>query len=131
MSTGPEHTYRRTPVGKQLVEAIDAIWQEGIAHGLRPDDTPTLFTKPEQQREYENIRCKALAVGAAIREAVKKEDGTGQYDETERLLGELKVAVEKYLRLVLPRLAEMLEACRVSRRCWRPAPRHLARAARP
>ena len=31
---------RRNPVGGRVIEALDAIWQEAIAHGVRPGGPP-------------------------------------------------------------------------------------------
>jgi hypothetical protein len=101
---------RRNPVGGRVTEALDAIWQEALAHGMRPDDAPpTLFEEPAQQ-EYEELRNRALASWHGLKEKAQEEDkkGTGEYPESERLLGELDKCNQAYLDLSLPRLRELL-----------------------
>jgi hypothetical protein len=101
---------RRNPVGGRVTEALDAIWQEAMAHGLRPDDPPpTLFEEPAQQ-EYEELRNRAVASWLGLKETAREEDqrGKGEYPESERLLGELDKCNQAYLDLSLPRLRELL-----------------------
>jgi hypothetical protein len=101
---------RRNPVGGRVTEALDAIWQEALLHGMRPDDAPpTLFEEPAQQ-EYEELRNRALASWHGLKEKAQEEDqkGTGEYPESERLLGELDKCNQAYLDLSLPRLRELL-----------------------
>jgi TIR domain len=111
LSNLPEHAIdRRTPVGGRVIAGLEAIWQEAMAHGLNPNHPPlVLFSKPDQQTEYESIRHDGIEVWEALKTAAADEDGkrTGNYTETERLLGKLKVINERYLRLVLPRLGEL------------------------
>ena len=97
-----------------MTEALDAIWQEAMAHGVRPDDPPpTLFEEPAQQ-EYEELRDRALVSWLGLKEKAQEEDqkGTGEYPESERLLGELNKCNQAYLDLSLPRLRELLKGGR-------------------
>jgi TIR domain len=101
---------RRNPVGGRVTEALDAIWQEAISHGVRPDEPPPeLFQEPAQQ-EYEQLRNCALAAWLGLKEKAPEEDqkGTGEYPESERLLSELDKSNQAYLDLSLPRLRELL-----------------------
>jgi hypothetical protein len=102
---------RCNPVGLRVTEALDAILQEALAHGMRPDDPPpTLFARPAEQQEYEEIRNRAQASWFGLKEKALKEDqkGTGEYPESERLLTELDRYNQEYLDLCLPRLQELL-----------------------
>ena len=95
-----------------MVEALDAIWQEALAHGMRPGGPPPiLFEDPAQQHEYENLRDRGLASWQELYEEgtgrkIRRE--MGKYPESERLLGELAKVVQAYLDLSLPRLRELL-----------------------
>jgi TIR domain len=102
---------RRNPVGGRVTEALDAILQESLAHGMRPNDVPPiLFERPAQQEKYEEIRNRAVALWHELKEKALEEDkkGTGQYPESERLLAELDKYNQAYLDLSLPRLRELL-----------------------
>ena len=102
---------RCNPVGLRVTEALDAILQEALAHGMRPDGPPpTLFEKPAQQQKYEEVRNRALASWYGLKEKALEEDqkGTGEYPESERLLAELDKYNQAYLELCLPRLRELL-----------------------
>jgi hypothetical protein len=102
---------RRNPVGSRVVEALDAIWQEALAHGMRPGGRPpVMFEKSAQQHEYEELRNRALASWQELVKKAQEEDEktTGEYPESERLLGQLDKEVQAYLDLSLPRLRELL-----------------------
>jgi TIR domain len=102
---------RRNPVGGRVTEALDAILQESLAHGMRPNDVPPiLFERPVQQQKYEEIRNGAVACWHELKEKALEEDrkGTGDYPQTERLLVELDKYNQAYLDLSLPRLRELL-----------------------
>jgi hypothetical protein len=111
LSTHPRDAIaRRNLIGGRVIEALDAIWQEAIAHGVRPGGLPpTLFEGPAQT-DYEKLRKRSLATWRKLKIKAKKEDkeGTGKYPETERLLAELNQYIEAYLDLSLPRLRELL-----------------------
>ena len=101
---------RRNPVGSRISEALDTIWQEALAHGMRPGGPPPrLFEEPGQSK-YEELRNRALASWQQLKMKAQEEDqmGTGQYPETERLLDELNRCLQAYLDLSLPRLRELL-----------------------
>ena len=93
-----------------MIEALDAIWQEAVAHGIRPGGPPPLLFEGPAQREYEELRDRALATWQALKKKAQEEDqkGTGDYPESERLLGELKKSLQVYLDISLPRLRELL-----------------------
>ena len=102
---------RRNPVGGRVTEVLDAILQEALAHGMRPQDSPPiLFEKPAQQQKYEEIRNHAQALWDGLKKKALEEDkkGTGDYPESERLLAELDKHNQAYLDLCLPRLRELL-----------------------
>jgi TIR domain len=111
LSTRPENEVsRKNPVGGRLVEALDAIWQEALSHGMRPDEpAPKLFEGPAQQ-VYEDLRNRGVWVWDQIKLVAPREDrkANGNYPETERLLAELDQINEDYLALVLPRIEELL-----------------------
>jgi hypothetical protein len=111
LSTRPENEVsRKNPVGARLVEALDAIWQEALSHGMRPGEpAPKLFEGPAQQI-YEDLRNRGIRVWDQIKQVAPREDrkATGKYPETERLLSELNQINEDYLALVLPRIEELL-----------------------
>ena len=93
-----------------MTEALDAIWQEALAHGMRPCDRPPMLFEGPAQHKYEELRDRALAVWQALNNQAHEEDqkGTGEYPESERLLGELDKHNQAYLELCLPRLQELL-----------------------
>jgi hypothetical protein len=102
---------RTSPVGRRLVEALEAITEEGQANGLRPDDpAPFLFSDPSEQEEYERIRAQAAAIWEKLKDVAQAEDKdkSGNYSETESLIIELKVLNERYLKIALPRLNALL-----------------------
>src|SRR5262249_28529245 len=74
---------RRNPVGRRVVEALDAILQEALAHGMmRPGGAPPiLFEDRAQQDEYEKLRDRGLASWQELIEKAQEEDqkGTGEY----------------------------------------------------
>jgi hypothetical protein len=111
LSTRPENEVsRKNPIGGRLVEALDAIWQEALSHGMRPGEpAPTLFEGSAQQ-VYEDLRTRGIQVWEQIKEVAPREDrkATGNYPETEQLLAELNQINEDYLALVLPRIEELL-----------------------
>ena len=111
-STSPEDEISRNhPVGSRVVKVLDVIWREAIAHGLRPSaPAPTLFIDSAQQQTFEKLRMRALRALSRLRRVALEEDqkNTGEYPETERLLGELNEFNELYLALVLPRMEELL-----------------------
>ena len=111
LSTRPENEVsRKNPVGGRLVEALDAIWQEALSHGMRPGEpAPKLFEGPAQQT-YEDLRTRGIQLCDQIKKVAPREDKetSGNYPETERLLAELNQINEDYLALVLPRIEELL-----------------------
>jgi hypothetical protein len=111
LSARPENEVsRKNPVGGRLVEALEAIWQEAMSHGVRPDETaPKLFDGSDQQT-YEDLRNRGLRIWQQIKQIAPSEDrrATGNYPETERLLAELSQINEDYLALALPRIEELL-----------------------
>ena len=111
LSTRPEdEVSRNNPVGSRIVEALDAIWQEALSHGMRPDEPAPILFEGFAQRSYEDLRHRGLDAWNQLKQAAPQEDqvGTGNYPETERLLGELKQINEDFLALVLPRIEELL-----------------------
>jgi hypothetical protein len=110
-SSRPEDAIsRQSPVGGRIVEALDAIWQEAVSHGVRPGEAaPPLFEGATQQ-EYEKLRSAGLESWERIKKVALAEDEerTGRYPKTERLLTELKQINEDYLAVVLPRIEELL-----------------------
>jgi len=111
LSTRPENEVsRKNPVGARLVEALDAIYQEALSHGMRPGEpAPKLFEGPAQQI-YVDLRNRGIRIWDQIKQVAPREDqkATGKYPETERLLAELSQINEDYLALVLPRIEELL-----------------------
>jgi len=101
---------RNSPVGRRIVEALDTIWQEAIAHGVRPNEAPPILFEGLAQRKYEDLRRDALRTWNQLRRVAGEEDqqGTGDYPETERLLAEVGRFTEAYLALALPRLQHLL-----------------------
>ncbi|MBV9998857.1 MAG: TIR domain-containing protein [Verrucomicrobia bacterium] len=101
---------RRNPVGGRVTEALDAILQEALAHGMRPGDPPPRLFEGPAQHEYEEIRNRAVSLWQGLKNKTWQEDqkGTGEYPESELLLGELDQCNQAYLDLSLPRLQELL-----------------------
>ena len=102
---------RSSPVGGRVTEALDAILQEALAHGMRPEDPPPiLFETRAEQQKYEEIRNRATNLWDELKEKALEEDqkGMGEYPESERLLAELDTFNQAYLELGLPRLRELL-----------------------
>ena len=101
---------RRCKVGDRVIEALDAIWQEAMAHGIRPGGPPPALFEGPAQREYEELRNHSLATWQELKEKAQEEDEKGrfEYPESERLLGELKKSLQAYLDISLPRLRELL-----------------------
>jgi hypothetical protein len=111
LSRDPKNAIARlNPVGRRVTEALDAIWQEALAHGLRPGGTPPILFEEPAQMKYEQLRDRALAVWQELKTKAQEEDRreTGEYPETERLLDELNRSLQAYLDLGLPRLRELL-----------------------
>ena len=119
LSTRQEDEVSRTnPVGGRVVEALDAIWQECLSHGMRPDEPAPKLFDGAAQRSYEDLRDRGKQVWDQLKEAAPLEDKnrTGDYPVTERLLGDLKQVTEDYLALVLPRIEGLLVPAQ-KRRC--------------
>jgi TIR domain-containing protein len=114
LSYGPEDEIKtRSLVGLRVLLALDAIWQEAMAHGFRPDQhAPTLFERADEQRQYEAVRNNGIALWTELKAAAAAEDQSGSetYPQTERLLGELEKTNDAYLKLALPRLQALLGA---------------------
>jgi TIR domain len=111
LSTSPRDAVaRRNPVGGRVIEALDAIWQEAMAHGIRADEPPPRLFEEPAQREYEELRDRAVDSWQGLKKTAQEEDqkGTGEYPESERLLAELDKCNQAYLDLSLPRLREVL-----------------------
>ena len=111
LSTRPENEVsRKNPVGGRLVEALEAIWQEAISHGVRPDETAPKLFEGSDQKIYEDLRNRGLRIWHQIKQIAPSEDrrASGNYPGTERLLAELSRINEDYLALVLPRIEELL-----------------------
>jgi hypothetical protein len=111
LSTRPENEVsRKNPVGGRLVEALDAIFQEALSHGMRPGGSAPQLFEGSAQKTYEDLRNRGLRIWDQIKQVAPREDrnATGKYPETERLLAELSQINEDYLALVLPRIEELL-----------------------
>jgi len=93
-----------------VIEALDAIWQEAIAHGVRPGGPPPRLFEEPAQTKYEEVRNRSLTTWQELKIKAQEEDqrGTGEYPETERLLDELNRSVQAYFDISLPRLRELL-----------------------
>jgi hypothetical protein len=103
--------FKSPAIGQRLIQALDAIFQEAIAHGLRPHEPALrLFSNPVQQRQYEDIRHDGIEVWKDLQKAARHEaeSGTGDYSETEKLLLELLEITDDYLRMALPQLEAKL-----------------------
>jgi TIR domain len=110
-STRPEdEVARNNPVGRRVVETLDAILREAISHGTSPSEDAPLLFEGEAQSTYENIRTREIQVLNELKRVAEQEDesGKGEYPETERLLANLKTVNEDYLAIVLPRIEELL-----------------------
>jgi hypothetical protein len=111
-SAGPADLIaRRYPVGLRVVEALQVITEEAKAHGMRPTEPPpVLFSNSAGQEEYERIRSDGFRIWAKLKDTAEAEDkaGAGTYVKTERLLVDLKRLNDRYLKLTLPRLNELL-----------------------
>jgi hypothetical protein len=110
-STRPEdEVARNNPVGRRVVETLDAILREAVSHGTRPSEDAPLLFEGEAQNTYENIRTREIQVLNELKRVAEQEDesGKGEYPETERLLADLKTVNEDYLAIVLPRIEELL-----------------------
>jgi TIR domain len=99
---------RKFGIGGRLVEALDTIVREASSHGVRINDDPPILFDGSAQHQYEEIRHRGEQSWSGLEEAARQGDLTGDYSETERLLGELKQINEDYLALVLPRIEELL-----------------------
>ena len=88
-----------------MIEALDAIWQEAIAHGVRPGGPPPILFEDPAQTEYEKVRDRGLTTWQELKKKAQEEDQkeTGEYPETERLLGELNGSVQAYFDIGIPR----------------------------
>jgi TIR domain len=114
LSRGPEDEIKTaSPVGLRVLLALDAIWQEAMAHGFRPDQqAPTLFERADEQTAYEVVRNRGVALWTELKAAAAAEDGSDSdnYSQTERLLGGLEKLNDAYIKLALPRLQALLGA---------------------
>jgi hypothetical protein len=92
------------------VEALDAIWQEALSHGIRPGEPAPKLFEGQAQQIYEDLRNRGVRLCDLIKQVAPSEDRkvTGKYPETGRLLAELNQINEDYLALVLPRIEELL-----------------------
>jgi hypothetical protein len=102
-----------SPVGRRVLLALDAIWQEAMAHGFQPSrHPPTLFERPDEQEAYRAVRERGIVLWSQLKTAAAAEDESrsGDYPETERLLGELAKINDTYIKLALPRLQALLAA---------------------
>jgi hypothetical protein len=102
---------RKNPVGGRVVEALNAIMQEAMAHGFRPfEPPPRFFEDPSRQEAYAQLRIDSYRLREQLKASAAEEDsrGKGEYPESERLLMEMERINEDYLRLALPRLNELL-----------------------
>ena len=111
LSTRPEdEVSRNNPVGSRIVEALDAIWQEALSHGMSQMSLLPYCSKASPSVRMRISDTADLMPGTSLSKAAPQEDqvGTGNYPETERLLGELKQINEDFLALVLPRIEELL-----------------------
>ena len=102
---------RSNPVGSRVVQALEAIWEEAMAHGLRPGGPAPRLFDDEDQHKYEALREHAVNVWERLRVTAPAEDqkGTGEYPESEGLLAELDQSLQTYLDLALPRLRVLLK----------------------
>jgi hypothetical protein len=106
-----DYIARNFPVGRRVVEVLETITEEARAHGIRTEDPPpNLFASRSDQRAYERIRSDSIRLWEQLRSEAAAEDRArnGSYRETERLLTKLGELNDKYLRLALPRLNELM-----------------------
>jgi TIR domain len=123
LSRRPEdEVSRKNPVGARMLEALDAIWQEALSHGLRPDEPAPVLFEGSDQRSYEELRNRGMEIWDRLKDVATREDqkGTGEYPETEQLLMDLKHLTQDYLALVLPRIEELFIPA--EKRRTRPSP---------
>lgn len=116
---------RNYPVGRRVIEALETIMEEARAHGIRPEEAPpSLFSNRSDQAAYEHIRTESVRIWQRLKIVAELEDkaAMGKYNETEKLLTELKAFNHRYLRLALPRLNELLGPDGGSERQARAAP---------
>jgi len=101
---------RSNPVGGRVVQALDAIWEEALAQGLRPGGPPPRLFDDEDQRKYEALREHGVDAWERLRATAPAEDqkGAGEYPESESLLAELDKSLQAYLDIALPRLRVLL-----------------------
>jgi len=102
---------RNYRAGRRVIEALETITEEAQAHGIRPEEAPPiLFADPMDQASYEQVRTDSLRIWQRLKIVAELEDkaGTGNYPETEQLLGELKAVNDRYLRIAIPRINELL-----------------------
>jgi hypothetical protein len=99
---------RKFRVGGRLVEALNTIVREAVSHGVRLGENPPVLFEGSAQHQYEELRERGERDWNSLEEAAKQGDRTGDYSETERLLGELKQTNEDYLALVLPRIEQLM-----------------------
>jgi hypothetical protein len=101
---------RNFPVGRRVLEALETITEEARSHGISVNEAaPKLFANATDQQAYELARDDSIRVWERLKTVALAEDktGLGDYDETERLLAELRAANEQYLAIALPRLNEL------------------------
>jgi hypothetical protein len=101
---------RRNRVGSRIIEAVAAITQEAEAHGFRPNENPPILFEKADQQAFEDLRRRGIQIWQELSQKAPEEDSknTGEYPETERLLGELNRINDAYLALALPRLQKLL-----------------------
>jgi len=99
---------RKFRVGGRLVEALNTIVREAVSHGVRLGEDPPILFEGAAQHQYEELRERGERDWNSLEDAAKQGDRTGDYSETERLLGELKQTNEDYLALVLPRIEQLM-----------------------
>jgi hypothetical protein len=90
---------------------LEAITEEARSNGLRPEDPPTaMFANSTEQSAYEKIRADGIRIWANLKTVTALEDAeaAGTYTESEKLLQELRDVNERYLRLAVPHLDQML-----------------------
>jgi hypothetical protein len=112
MSDSPmEEVGRKFAVGGRLIKVLQAIYEEAMANGFRPEQpAPKFFSNRAQQKHYEDIRAEGIRLWGELEKAATKEDqvASGKYIQTERLLSELKKINGEYLEVAVPRLNSLL-----------------------
>ena len=112
MSNSPmEEVGRKFAVGGRLIKVLQAIYEEAMANGFRPEQpAPKFFSNRAQQKHYEDIRAEGIRLWGELEKAATKEDqvASGKYIQTERLLSELKKINGEYLEVAVPRLNSLL-----------------------